>query len=78
MKKKLALAIITTVMVFSSSITALAAPELLQVNGETILFDYEYYAENNADVAAIYGMDKDALALHYVISGMSEGRLILD
>ena len=75
MKRKLALSMITTVMVLSSSITALAAPEPLQVNGETILFDYEYYAENNADVVAIYGMDKDALALHYVTSGLNEGRL---
>lgn len=75
MRKKLALSAITAVMVLSSSMTAFAEPELLEVNGETVLFDSEYYATNNADVAAIYGTDKNALALHYVTAGISEGRL---
>lgn len=75
MKKRLFLSAMTMVMVLSCGMTAFAAPELIEVDGETVLFDSEYYAENNADVAAVYGTDKTALARHYVTVGMGEGRL---
>lgn len=75
MKKKIALSVIAAAMVLSNSLTAFAAPELLEVDGQTVLFDSEYYAENNTDVTAVYGTDKNALARHYVTVGISEGRL---
>lgn len=75
MKKKIVLSVIAAAMVLSNRLTAFAAPELLEVDGQTVLFDSEYYAENNTDVTAVYGTDKNALARHYVTVGISEGRL---
>lgn len=75
MKKKIVLSVIAAAMVLSNRLTAFAAPELLEVDGQTVLFDSEYYAENNTDVTAVYGTDKNALARHYVTIGISEGRL---
>lgn len=76
MKKhqKITSAAIAVAMAFSCSMTAFAAPEVIQVNGENVVFDYEYYAANNADVAAAFGMDKDALTQHYITCGINEGR----
>lgn len=62
------------IMAFSSSVTAMAAPEVIQVNGENTVFDCEYYAANNLDVAAACGTDREALIQHYISYGMKEGR----
>lgn len=62
------------IMAFSSSMTAMAAPEVIQVNGENAVFDCEYYAANNPDVAAACGTDREALIQHYIAYGMKEGR----
>lgn len=72
MKKKLytLLAIFTLTLV--SSITAFAAPEVMPDGG---MFDAEYYAQNNPDVVAAFGTDKELLYSHYVNCGKAEGRL---
>ncbi len=69
--KKRVLAVIVATMVFSSSLTAFAAP------GTTIdgtLFDAAYYAQQYPDVVAVYGTNPDALYSHYVNHGRAEGR----
>jgi transglutaminase-like putative cysteine protease len=38
------------------------------------MFDYEMYAYENQDVAAVYGVDRDALYDHYINNGIYEGR----
>ncbi len=43
--------------------------------GNGILFDSDYYAANNPDVMAIYGNDFDALLVHYITTGIKEGRM---
>lgn len=65
---------VLTVMAFSlySGMTALAAPETM---ADGSIFDAEYYAQNNPDVTAMYGTDKEALFFHYVTYGKAEGRL---
>lgn len=37
-------------------------------------FDAQYYAQQNPDVAAAVGTDKDALYIHYLLCGAAEGR----
>lgn len=37
-------------------------------------FDYERYANDYPDIAAVYGMDKHALYTHYMTVGKAEGR----
>ena len=37
-------------------------------------FDPDYYAKNNADVVAVYGLDPSALYQHYLKYGAKEGR----
>ena len=44
------------------------------MNGQNVVFDYEYYAANNLDVAAVFGMDQNALTQHYITCGINEGR----
>ena len=41
----------------------------------TLVFDAQYYKEMNPDVAAVYGTSNEALFEHFVIYGMSEGRV---
>lgn len=38
------------------------------------VYDYTYYTEHNADVAAVFGNDDVAILRHFVDCGMSEGR----
>lgn len=71
MKKKMICALIATVLCLSSGMTAMAAPETMPDGG---IFDAEYYAENNPDVVAVFGTDKNALYSHYVNFGRAEGR----
>ncbi len=70
MKKSL-LAVMAATMVLSSSLTVFAAPETMP---DGTIFDAEYYAQNNPDVVAILGIDKNALYTHYMTYGKAEGR----
>lgn len=70
MKKTFAM-ILTAAVVLGSSLTAFAAPERMPDGG---VFDAEYYAQNNPDVEAVIGTDKDALYNHYLFCGRNEGR----
>lgn len=70
--KKILVAVLTAVTVLGSSLTALAAPEQMPDGG---VFDAEYYAQSNPDVAAALGTDRDALYQHYVMFGAREGRM---
>ncbi len=54
----------------------------LMVTDETVyagidysdVYDFEYYVENNEDLKAAFGDDKNAALTHFVTLGMSEGR----
>ena len=72
MSKKLCTLLAIFILTIASSITAFAAPEVMPDGG---VFDAEYYAQNNPDVAAAFGMDKELLYSHYVNCGKAEGRL---
>jgi hypothetical protein len=78
MKKKVLSMTLAVALSLSMGITAFAAPEVIQANGTTIVFDSDYYATNNPDVVAAYGTDKEALLQHYLNNGMSEGRAAYD
>lgn len=69
--KKTLLAAMAATMVLSSSLTAFAAPETMP---DGTIFDAEYYAQTNPDVAAILGTDKNTLYQHYLNYGKTEGR----
>ena len=58
-------------LVLGNSMTVFAAPELM---ADGTVFDAEYYAQANPDVAAVYGTDKNALFTHYTMFGKAEGR----
>ncbi|MBD5451654.1 MAG: hypothetical protein HDR25_03330 [Lachnospiraceae bacterium] len=70
MKKKAVIGLVAA-LCLGSSMTAFAAPEVMP---DGTVFDAEYYAENNPDVVAAMGTDKDAMYLHYVVFGANEGR----
>ena len=72
MRKKLYSLLTIFALTLASSVTAFAAPEVMPDGG---VFDAEYYAQNNPDVAAAFGMDKELLYSHYVNCGKAEGRL---
>ena len=63
-----AFAVICTVL---SGMTVYASP-VRMLDGQ--LFDAEYYAEQNPDVAAAVGTDFNALYQHYLTNGKAEGR----
>ena len=71
MKKKLCTMATIFALALASSITAFAAPEVMPDGG---MFDAEYYAQNNPDVVAVFGTDKELLYSHYVNNGRAEGR----
>lgn len=75
MKRKMALAVISAVMVLAGSMTVMAAPEVVEVNGKVEVFDAEYYAVVYPDVVAALGTGRDAMLQHYITYGQSEGRL---
>ena len=75
MNKQLTAIVLTVLITLSSSMTTLAAREVVDLDGVWITFDSEYYAENNPDVVAQVGTDADALLQHYISSGQYEGRL---
>ncbi len=69
-KKMITMALAITVFA-SNVMTASAAPMKVSVSD---LFDAEYYAEQNPDVKAALGNDKQALLNHYLQYGIKEGR----
>ncbi len=69
--KKTVVTMIAVTMALSSSLTTFAAPETM---ADGSVFDAEYYAQNNPDIAAVYGTDKDTLFQHYTLYGKAEGR----
>lgn len=71
MKKKIAAAILSTVIAFGQILPVLAAPVTMP---DGSLFDPEYYAQENPDVVASFGNDPQALYMHYVNFGKQEGR----
>ncbi|MEE1256212.1 MAG: hypothetical protein UHN47_06840 [Lachnospiraceae bacterium] len=72
MKKRILVCFAVFTLTLASSITAFAAPEVMPDGG---VFDVEYYAQNNPDVVAAFGTDKELLYSHYVNNGRAEGRL---
>jgi len=62
----------TALIVSSSSLTALAAPQQMP-DGST--FDPEYYAATNPDVVAVLGNSAQMMWAHYTACGKAEGRL---
>ena len=56
--KKTLFAIMATAMALNSSLIAFAAPETMP---DGTIFDAEYYAQNNLDVASVLGTNKDVL-----------------
>lgn len=75
MKKKVMMMIAAMTLMLGCTMTVHAAPAEI-VPG--VLFDAEYYAKNNPDVAAVFGTDAGALFNHYVLLGQAEGRLPYD
>ena len=71
MKKRILICLTVLTLSMASSMSVLAAPEVMPDGG---VFDAEYYAQNNPDVVAVLGTDKNALYSHYVNSGKAEGR----
>lgn len=70
MKKKTIL-VLAAVLCLGSSMTACAEPKAMP---DGTVFDAEYYAENNPDVAAVCGADANLLYMHYLNFGRTEGR----
>ena len=56
----------------SEDLWAFVAPKQM---ADGNMFDAEYYATNNPDVAAVLGTDENLLYSHYVNSGKLEGRI---
>lgn len=75
MKKRMALSVLSAVMILANSMTVMAAPEVVEVNGKIEVFDAEYYAAIYPDVVAAFGTSRDAMLKHYTTYGQSEGRL---
>ncbi len=71
MKRKFMIAAVYLTCVLGMGTTAYAKPELMPDN---TLFDAEYYAQVNPDVASALGTDINALYQHYLMYGKSEGR----
>lgn len=72
MRKTRIAAFLLVALVVSSSASAMAAPKVMP-DGQ--LFDAEYYASANPDVAAVFGSDEALLYQHYTQCGKAEGRL---
>lgn len=71
MRKKLIVLAAALTLALSWSMTVCAQPEVMP---DGTVFDAEYYAQANPDVAAVLGTDANALYLHYVNFGKTEGR----
>ncbi len=69
--KKITTLLLFTVFLLSSQMSAFAAPAMMP---DGTIFDAEYYAQKNPDVAAVQGTDAAALYNHYISNGRAEGR----
>lgn len=72
MKKKIMSFAAAFAVLVGSSMTVCAQPVTME---DGTVFDAEYYAQNNPDVAAILGADANALYQHYILFGKAEGRI---
>lgn len=72
MKKAWMMLAMTALMALGGGMTVMAAPQVMP--GTDVVFDTEYYAANNPDVAAALGTDANALLQHYLAYGIQEGR----
>ncbi len=72
MKKSIKAMAIATACFGLTAMPVMAAPITLD---DGSVFDPEFYAEANADVAASFGTSPEALYLHYLMFGEAEGRL---
>lgn len=71
MKKKWIMSLLIAVLTATSAMPVFAAPKQM---ADGNMFDAQYYAENNTDVAAVLGTDENLLYMHYVNAGKLEGR----
>ncbi len=69
--QKIVAGIAAAVMVSGTVMTVQAQPVM---TGD-VMFDAEYYAEQNPDVVAVFGNDAEILFQHYIAFGQAEGRL---
>jgi len=72
MKRKLFVIAATAILSLCGSMSVCAQPVTME---DGTVFDAEYYAQANPDVAAAFGTDADTLYLHYQLYGKAEGRL---
>ena len=68
---RFAAGVATAGMILGSTMTVQAQPVAI---GD-VIFDAEYYAAHNPDVAAVFGSDANILFQHYIGFGQTEGRL---
>ncbi len=71
-RKSLLSVLLMAVMLVGNCMVVSAAPQTMP---DGTVFDAEYYAQSNPDVAAAVGTDANALYQHYVNYGKAEGRL---
>ena len=71
MKKRIILSLLIGTLTLTSSMPVFAAPKQM---ADGTVFDAEYYATNNPDVAAVLGTKEKTLYEHYVKYGKTEGR----
>lgn len=72
MRRNMMLLATAFLILLGCSMTVYAQPVTLE---DGTVFDAQYYAQNNPDVAAILGMDENALYQHYILYGKAEGRI---
>lgn len=71
MKRKIVIAATALTLMLCQGMTASASPKVMP---DGTVFDAEYYAQANPDVAAALGTDANALYQHYLTYGKAEGR----
>lgn len=71
MKKRWIMPLLIGVLMATSVMPVWAAPKRME---DGTVFDAEFYAANNPDVAAALGTEELALYTHYVMNGRNEGR----
>ena len=69
-----------TLMLFVSTVFIICMPfgsqaaKKSDIGKYALVFDSQYYYDNNPDVAAVYGNDYNKLLAHYINNGVAEGR----
>ena len=69
-----------TLMLFVSMVCIMLVPfdsqaaKKSDISKYALVFDSQYYYDNNPDVAAVYGNDYNKLLTHYINNGVNEGR----